>query len=126
MADLKPAYLIFGDDEGEIDPWRARLRARAEKEEAATLEVLRDERLTGEVVAEAITALTPSRGRRYVLADGIQRFKAADVKQVATALPALPADTVVVLVAVGDVPKALVKAVEECGGEVHEYKPPRG
>jgi DNA polymerase-3 subunit delta len=126
MADLKPAYLIFGDDEGKIDPWRARVRARAQREEAATLEVLRDERLTGEGAAEAITALTLSTGRRYVLADGIQRWKAADVKEVAAALPALPTDTVVVFIAVGEVSKTLIKAVEDCGGEVHEYKPPKG
>jgi DNA polymerase-3 subunit delta len=126
MADLKPVYLIFGDDEGKIDPWRARVRARAQEEEAATLEVLRDERLTGEAVAEAITALTLSTGRRWVLADGIQRWKAADVKEVAAALPAQPPDTVVVFIAVGEVSKTLVKAVEDCGGEVHEYKPPKG
>jgi DNA polymerase-3 subunit delta len=126
MADLKPAYLIFGEDEGKIDPWRARVRARVQKEEAATLEVLRDDRLTGDTVAEAITALTLSTGRRWVLVDGIQRWKAADVKAVTAALTALPAETVVVFIAVGEVSKTLVKAVEECGGEVHEYKPPRG
>jgi DNA polymerase-3 subunit delta len=126
MADLKPAYLIFGDDEGKIDPWRARVRARAQKEEGATLEVLRDEWLTGESVADAITALTLSTGRRYVVADGIQRWKAADVKEVAAALPGLPAGTVVVFIAVGEVSKTLMKAVEDCGGEVHEFKPPRG
>jgi DNA polymerase-3 subunit delta len=126
MADLKRAYLIHGEDESRIDAWRARVRARVQEEEAATLDVLRDERLTGEAVAEGITALTLSTGRRYVLADGIQRWKAADVKEVAAALPALPADTVVVLIAVGEASKTLVKAVEGCGGEVHEYKPPKG
>jgi DNA polymerase III subunit delta len=126
MADLKPAYLIFGEDEGKIDASRARVRQRAQQEEAATLEVLRDERLTGESVAEAITALTLSAGRRYVLADGIQRWKAADVKEATAALSAIPAETVVFLIAVGEVSKALVKAVEGCGGEVREFGRPKG
>jgi DNA polymerase-3 subunit delta len=124
MAELKPAYLIHGDDEGKIDAWRARVRARAQEEETATLEVLRDERLTGEAAAEAITALTLSTGRRYVLADGVQRWKAGDVKEVVSALANLPAETVVVFIALGEPPKGLAKAVEACGGEVHEYAAP--
>ena len=32
MADLKPVYLICGDDDAKIDAWRARVRARAERE----------------------------------------------------------------------------------------------
>ena len=32
MADLKPAYLICGDDDAKIDAWRARVRRRAEEE----------------------------------------------------------------------------------------------
>ena len=44
MAELKPAYLVHGDDEVKLDAWRARLRARAGRGPEATLEVLRDER----------------------------------------------------------------------------------
>ena len=32
MADLKPAYMIHGDDDAKIDAWRARVRKRAEQE----------------------------------------------------------------------------------------------
>ena len=32
VADLKPAYLICGDDDAKIDAWRARVRRRAEEE----------------------------------------------------------------------------------------------
>ena len=32
MADLKPAYLIHGDDDAKIDEWRTRVRRRAEAE----------------------------------------------------------------------------------------------
>ena len=32
MADLKPVYLVHGDDDAKIDAWRARVRGRAEQE----------------------------------------------------------------------------------------------
>ena len=127
MAELKPAYLISGEDESKIDAWRNRVRKRvAEDGPEATLEILRDERLTGELVAQEMTALTLSMGRRYVLADGVQGLKAGDVKAIVAALTELPAATVVVLIASGPAPKALAKAVEACGGEVKEFKAPRG
>ena len=68
MADLKPAYLIHGDDEAKLDAWRKRIRARAERE-AATPRSSRwtGERDRGEEVAAAIGALTLAIGRRYVL-----------------------------------------------------------
>jgi DNA polymerase-3 subunit delta len=121
MADIKPAYLISGEDESRIDAWRARLRTRAEEDPAATLEVLKEDRLTGEAAAEEITALTLSMGRRYVLADGVQRWKDRDVKEVVAALARLPAETVVVFIALGESPKGLEKAVKACGGDVHDY-----
>ena len=126
-AELKPAYLIHGGDESSIDDWRARLRARVEREgPQATLEVLRDDRLTGESAAEEITALTLSMGRRYVLADGVERWKAGDVKAVTAALAQLPTDTIVMFIAVGDAPKGLDKAVKACGGEVRKFDVKRG
>ena len=128
MAELKPAYLISGEDESKIDAWRTRLRTRVEKEgPEATLEVLRDERLDRATwQPRRSRRLTLSMGRRYVLADGVQHWKSADVKAVVAALAELPADTVVVLIASGQAPKGLAKAVEACGGEVHEFKAPKG
>jgi hypothetical protein len=32
VADLKPVYLVCGDDDVKIDAWRARVKARAEQE----------------------------------------------------------------------------------------------
>ena len=32
MADLKPIYLVAGDDDERIDAWRARVRRRADEE----------------------------------------------------------------------------------------------
>src|SRR5919109_1520873 len=137
MADLKPAYLIQGDDTVLIDAWRDRVRARAAEEgPSTTLEVLRGERLSPEGVADAIGALTLSVGRRYVVADGVEGWKEKDVAPVTAALESLPPDTVVVLIAEGKVAKrrgkvekwpaspALQKAVEQAGGEVRGCSAP--
>jgi DNA polymerase-3 subunit delta len=125
-AELKPAYLIWGDDEVRLDAWRARLRARVAAEgSSAALELLRDERLSGQAVAEAISTLTLSVGSRYVLADGIERWKERDVKEAAAALASIPAGTVVVLIAVGKPPPGLAKAVEKAGGELHACEAPK-
>ena len=70
MADLKPAYLVHGDDDAKLDSWRERLRARARDEGPSTsLEVLAGDALTIDAFVEATGALTLSVGRRYVLAD---------------------------------------------------------
>jgi DNA polymerase-3 subunit delta len=123
-AELKPAYLIWGDDEVRLDAWRGRLRARVATE-AAALELLRDDRLSGQAVAAAISTLTLSVGQRYVLADGIERWKERDVKEAAAALAAVPAGTVVILIAVGKAPPGLAKAIEKAGGEVHACEAPK-
>jgi DNA polymerase III subunit delta len=125
-SELKPAYLIWGDDEVRLDDWRSRLRARVAGEgSSAALELLRDDRLSGQTVAAAISTLTLSVGRHYVLADGIERWKERDVKEVATALADVPAGTVVVMIAGGKAPPGLSKAVEKAGGEVHACEAPK-
>ncbi len=137
MADLKPAYLVHGDDDAKLDSWRRRLRARAGDEGASTsLEVLAGDALTADAFAEATGALTLSVGRRFVLADGIDRWKEKDVKQAAEALLSLPADTVVLMIAPGKVVRrrgkptqgpaseALAKAVTAIGGEVQLCEAP--
>ncbi len=133
MADLKPAYLAHGDDQVKLDNWRRRLRARAAEEgQSTTLEVLSGDRVTGEAFAEATGALTLAVGRRYVLADGVERWKEKDVKQAAEALKALPPETVVLLIAAGKMtrgkgpaPETLVKAVQGIGGDVQLCAAPR-
>jgi DNA polymerase-3 subunit delta len=133
MADLKPAYLVHGDDDVKLDSWRRRLRARAEGEgQATTLEALSDERLTPDAFAEATGALTLAVGRRYVLADGVERWKDKDLGTAVAALKALPPDTVVLLIASGKVVRGngpaaepLAKAVRAVGGEVQLCEAPR-
>lgn len=133
MADLKPVYLVHGDDEVKLDSWRRRLRARAATEgEATTLEALSGDRLTPTAFADATGALTLAVGRRYVLADGVDRWKDKELAEAVEALGSLPPDTVVLMIASGKVTRnsgpaaeALVKAVRAAGGEVQLCEAPR-
>jgi DNA polymerase III subunit delta len=133
MADLKPAYLVHGDDEVKLDSWRRRLRARAATEgEATTLEVLTGDRLTPAAFADATGALTLAVGRRYVLADGVERWKEKELGPAVEALKALPPDTIVLLLAGGKVLRGrgpaheeLIKAVRAAGGDIQLCEAPR-
>jgi DNA polymerase-3 subunit delta len=126
VSELKPAYLVWGDDESKLESWRRRLRKRAQAEgPSADLQVLKDEKLTADATAEALESLTLSVGRRYVLADGVERWKDRDVAPVESALAALPPETVVVFIAAGKPPTRLVQAVKKCGGEVHTCEAPK-
>jgi DNA polymerase-3 subunit delta len=126
MADLKPVYLIWGNDDVRLDAWRGRVRSRAQSEgSATTLEVLKDDRLSVQATVEAIGALTLSVGRRYLLVDGIERWSDRDLEAVEAALGGMPADTVVVVISKGKEPARLVKAVRAMGGEVHHCDAPK-
>jgi DNA polymerase-3 subunit delta len=131
MAEPKPAYLLQGDDEVKIDGWRSRVRERAADDPDATIEVFPDKAPAAEVAA-ALSSMTLAMGRRWILVEGVERWKDKEVQAVAAALGGLPADTIVVLIATGAIkrdkpnpaPAKLIKAVEKCGGEVITYKAP--
>jgi DNA polymerase-3 subunit delta len=126
VADLKPAYLICGDDDAKIDAWRARVRRRAEEERGpGGLEVF-DARASepAEVVA-ALSALTFDPGTRYVLVDEVGAWKAAALEPLESILAEMPPETVLVAIARGKALKQLCKAVEKAGGEVREYPAPK-
>src|ERR671921_2986431 len=102
MAGLKPAYLISGDDDAKIDAWRARVRKRAEEENGpGALETFAAPNDPPEAVAAALTTLTFATGDRYLLADGIEGWKAAELDPLEQELKAVPEGTVVVLIARG-------------------------
>ena len=123
MPAFKPAYLIHGDDHGRIGERRARLRALAEQESGAQgIELFEGELATGEAIAAALSAMTFAMGRRFVIVDGVERWKAADVALVAPALAALAPDTTVVFFAREEgrmkAPDGLAEAVRNAGGDV--------
>src|SRR3954452_6210335 len=81
VATFKPAYLIHGDDHGRIAERRARLRTIAEAGSGTGgVEVLDGDAATPETVALALSAMTFAMGRRFMIVDGVERWKDADVE----------------------------------------------
>ena len=124
MPAWKPAYLIHGDDHGRIAERRGSLRSVAERESGASgAEVLEGDDATPEAAAAALSAMTFAIGRRFVIVDGVERWKEADVKQhVVPAVAGIDEQTTVAFFAREDgrakAPKALVEAVKKAGGDV--------
>jgi DNA polymerase III subunit delta len=126
MAELKPAYLVCGDDDAKIDAWRARVRHRAEEERGpGGLETFDAQTTDPGAVAAALAALTFDPGTRYLLVDDAGAWKPGQLAPVESALAALPADSVLVLIVRGKPHKQLRAAVEKAGGEVREYTAPK-
>jgi DNA polymerase-3 subunit delta len=123
---FKSAYLIHGDDHGRIAERRARLKAMAEAQSGSSgVEVFEGDQCTPEVVAGALSAMTFAIGRRFVIADGVERWKDADVEPIAAALKGIDPDGLTVTFFAREegrtkVPTALVKAVKGVGGVVAE------
>ena len=94
---FKPAYLVHGDDHGRIGERRARLRAMAEAESGSGgFEVFDGDDATPEAIALALSAMTFAIGRRFLIVDGVERWKDAEVEEtLAPALAAMPPDTTV-------------------------------
>ncbi len=127
MVGLKPVYLIYGEDDAKIDAWRGRVRKRAEEEQGpGALETFDAPPAGPADVAAALATLTFAAGDRYLLADGVESWKAGDLEPLERALGEPPQDTVLVLVARGKkVVARLVQAVKNAGGEVREYEAPK-
>ena len=97
MATFKPAYLIHGDDHGRIGERRAALRALAERESGTGgVECFEGDAAAPEAIARALAAMTFAIGRRFLVVDGAERWKEADVKQhLVPALEAIAPDTTI-------------------------------
>ena len=131
-AELAPAYLLAGDDQAKLDAALTALRARAEREggPGALESFSGDGPPDADGLLAAVPALSLTASRRYLLADGVERWTAAQAKPVIAALGSLPPDLTVVLVAREAPPKVraprgLEDAVEAAGGEVRRYTAPR-
>jgi DNA polymerase-3 subunit delta len=124
VPTFKPAYLIHGDDHGRIGERRARLRTMAEAETGQSgVELFEGDACTAEAVAGSLSAMTFALGRRFVIADGVERWKEADVAPVVAAMEGLDADALTVAFFAREdgrvkAPAALHKAVEKLGGQV--------
>lgn len=129
-AELRPLYLIAGTDGAKIDATRARLRARAERDGgAASLQVFEAAEGRGapdhEALLAAIPAMSLTESRRYLLADGVERWRDRQLDEVTAALAELPPDLSVVLIARAKAPAKLTRAVKQAKGEVHEFEAPK-
>lgn len=130
VAEMRSLYLIAGSDGAKIDATRARLRARAERDGgAASLAVFEPDEGRGapdhEALLAAIPALSLTESRRYLLADGVERWRDKQLEAVVAALGELPPDLSVVLIARAKAPAKLVRAVKAADGEVHEFEAPK-
>jgi DNA polymerase-3 subunit delta len=126
VPDLKPAYLVCGDDDAKIDSWRARVRKRAEDERGpGGLETFDARQSDPEEIAGALSMLSFEGGTRYLLVDDAGAWKAARLSPLERALDELPPETVLVLIVRGKAIKQLSKAIEKAGGEVREYAAPK-
>jgi DNA polymerase-3 subunit delta len=123
---FKPAYLVFGDDHGRIAERRAKLRAVAEEESGVGgVEVLEGDACTADAVIGALTTMSFAMGRRFVIADGVERWKDADAEAVAAAMAGMDGETLTLALFGREesrykVPEGLRKAVEAAGGQIAE------
>ena len=121
---FRAAYLIHGDDHGRIAERRSKLRTMAETAAGtAGVEVYEADQCTPENVAGALSAMTFAMGRRFVIADGVERWKESEVEPVATALASADPETLTVAFFAREegrykVPAKLVEAVEKAGGQI--------
>jgi DNA polymerase-3 subunit delta len=124
VPSFKPAYLIHGDDHGRISERRAKLRAVAEAASGpGGVEVFENDTCTPDAVAAALSAMTFAIGRRFVIADGVEKWKEGDVAAVAAAMEGMDGETMTVAFFAREegrakAPDALRKAVEAAGGQV--------
>jgi DNA polymerase-3 subunit delta len=123
VPTFKPAYLVHGDDHGRIAERRARLRALAEAQSGlAGIELLEGEAATPDGAAATLSAMTLGAGRRFVIVEGVERWRENDLDELETVLGALAPDTTVAFFAREDAraqaPRRLHDAVKAAGGDV--------
>ena len=128
MPGYKPAYLIHGDDHGRVNERRGRLRAQAEATSGAGgVEVFEGDAATPATIALALSAMTFAVGRRFLIVDGVERWKDAEVTaELASLLVDPQPDTTIAFFAREDArqqaPAALHKLVTKAGGDVATEK----
>jgi DNA polymerase-3 subunit delta len=129
--EMRPLYLISGTDGAKIEATRSRLRSRAEREGGdGALEVFEPGEGRGAPDHEALLAAIPAMSlmgtRRYLLADGVEKWRDKQQAAVAEAIGGeLPPHLTLVLIARSKAPAKLLKAVKAAKGEVHAFEAPK-
>jgi DNA polymerase-3 subunit delta len=122
-AKLKPVYLLSGSDRPKVERAVERLRSHFDSE--AVERLFAAEAGGGEAVAACNALGLFGGGSKLVLVDGVERWKAADAKEIADYLRSPTPETVLALVA-DEMKKesALAKACAKAG-DVLVYDTPR-
>jgi DNA polymerase-3 subunit delta len=113
-SDLKPVYLVAGSDRPKVERAVERLRSHFDPE---AVERLQASEADGDAVVAACNALGLfGSGSRLVLVEGVDRWKAADVKAIGDYIGSPTPDTVLALVG-GEMKKdaPLAKACAKAG-----------
>jgi DNA polymerase III subunit delta len=124
VPTFKPAYLIHGDEHGRIAERRANLRTIAEAESGTGgVEVFEGDASTPEAVGLALRSMTFAIGRRFLIVDGVEGWKDAEVESaLVPALADIAPDTTVAFFAREEgrakAPAPLAAAVTKAGGDV--------
>jgi DNA polymerase III subunit delta len=122
MPSFKSAYLVHGDDHGRIGERRRRLRAIAEGESGTQgVQVLEGDAATPEAAAAELSAMTLALGRRFIIVDGVERWK-EKLDGLEAALSTIPPETTIAFFAREDsrlkAPARLHEAVKKAGGDI--------
>jgi DNA polymerase-3 subunit delta len=120
---FKSAYLIHGDDHGRIAERRARLRGLAESISGTEgVELYEGEAATPEAVAGALDAMTLALNRRFIIVDGVERWKDKELEALATSMKAIAPETTVAFFAREDTRNKasdrLHTLVKQAGGDI--------
>ena len=123
MPAFKPAYLVHGDDHGRIAERRATLRALAESLSGTEgVELLEGENATPDAAAAALSAMTLAVSRRFIVVDGVERWKDSEMDAVEVALRAIAPETTIAFFAREEArakaPDRLHKAIRAAGGDI--------
>ncbi|MEI7890157.1 MAG: DNA polymerase III subunit delta [Actinomycetes bacterium] len=123
MPEFDAIYLIHGDDHGRIGERRANLRRMAEIETGeGGVELLEGDRANVDETVAAVCAMSLTLGRRFVIVDGVERWKADETEPLEKLLASMPPDTTLAMFAREDgrqkVCKALLDAVTKSKGKV--------
>jgi DNA polymerase-3 subunit delta len=123
VPTFKPAYLIHGDDHGRIAERRARLRELAESLSGAEgIELLEGDAGSPDAVAATLDAMTLAIGRRFIVVDGVERWKDKEMDALERAMAKIAPDTTVAFFAREDgrtrAPDRLHAAVRKADGDI--------
>ena len=127
MPTFKAAYLVHGDDHGRIAERRARLRALAESSSGAQgVELFDGDDATPDTVAGALNAMTLALGRRFIIVDGVERWRDKELDSLQASVKAIAPETTIAFFAREDnrtkAPERLHAIVKQADGDIAAEK----